>query len=200
MIHPDTELRFIHPDIGFGVVATRLIPKGAITWAQDELDQVFTPQRFRTLGPIFAEVLGKYSFLNVRGDYVLCWDLARYVNHSCNPTCLSPGYNFEFAVRDIQPGEELTDDYATLNLEGTFECHCGSSQCRGAVSGEDVYAQADHWDSVVREVFSLIAGQPQPLWPLVAEKEAVQAALAGTAEIASCRLNLRGYQTEHIRP
>ena len=80
MIHPDTELRFIHPDIGFGVVATRLIPKGTITWAQDELDQVFTPQRVDSLGSLFAKVLGKYSFVNGRGEHELCWDLARYVN------------------------------------------------------------------------------------------------------------------------
>lgn len=200
MIHPDTELRFIHPDIGFGVVATRLIPKGTITWAQGELDQVFTPQRLNSLGPIFANVLGKYSFVNGRGEYVLCWDLARYVNHSCAPTCLSAGYNFEIAVKDIQPGDELTDDYATLNLEGSFECSCRAHQCRSIVSEADIYAHADRWDAIVREVFPLIAGQPQPLWPLVAEKEEVQAALAGATEIASCRLNLRGYQKEHTRP
>ena len=32
MIHPDTELRFISPEIGFGVFATKLIPQGTITW------------------------------------------------------------------------------------------------------------------------------------------------------------------------
>lgn len=200
MIHPDTELRFIHPDIGFGVVATRLIPKGTITWAQDELDQVFTRQRRNSLGAIFAKVLDKYSFVNGHGEYVLCWDLARYVNHSCTPSCLSAGYNFEIAVKDIQPGEELTDDYATLNLEGTFECHCRTRDCRTTVSEADIYAYAERWDSIVREAFPLIAGQPQPLWPLVQEKEAVQAALAGETEIASCRMNLRGYMREHTRP
>jgi hypothetical protein len=194
MIHPDTELRFIHPDIGFGVVATRLIPKGTITWVQDELDQVFTAQRLSGLGPMFADVLGKYSFVNGRGEYVLCWDLARYVNHSCAPTCLSAGYNFEIAVRDIQPGEELTDDYATLNLEGSFECRCRTRQCRSTVREADIYAHADRWDAIAREAFPLIAGRPQPLWALVEEKEAVQAALRGAAEIASCKLNLRGFQ------
>jgi hypothetical protein len=199
MIHPDTELRFIHPDIGFGVVATRLIPKGTITWAQDELDQVFTPQRLNSLGPVFANDLGKYSFVNVCGEYVLCGDLARYIKHSCDPTCRSAAYNFESAVKDIQPGGELTDDYATLNLEGTFECRCRARQCRGTVSGEDIYAHANRWDGMVREAFPRIAGQPQPLWPLLAEKEEVQAALAGATEIALCRLNLRGYQGEYVQ-
>jgi hypothetical protein len=194
MIHPDTELRFIHPEIGFGVVATRLIPKGSITWVQDELDQVLTASRLGSLDRLFQETLHKYSFINGRGEYVLCWDLARYVNHSCHPTCLSAGYNFEIAVRDIEPGEELTDDYATLNLEGSFDCHCRVHQCRTTVSGDDIYRHSDRWDNIVREAFPQIEKVAQPLWPLVEEKEAVLAALAGTSEILSCRLNLRGFK------
>jgi hypothetical protein len=194
VIHPDTELRFVHRDIGFGVVATRLIPKGTITWVQDELDQVFPPSRVKDLGAVYEGMLRKYTFVNGRGEYILCWDLARYVNHSCDPSCLSGGYNFEIAVRDIHPGEELTDDYATLNLEGSFVCHCGASQCRGTVRDEDVYEHAEHWDSIVGAAFPLIGTTPQPLWSLVAEKDAVQEALSGRIGIASCKLNLRGYQ------
>jgi len=70
MVHPDTELRFIGPDIGFGVVATRLIPQGTIIWVQDALDQVLTPEQVRSLGPIYANVLTKYTFVNVRGEFV----------------------------------------------------------------------------------------------------------------------------------
>jgi hypothetical protein len=194
MIHPDTELRFIHPDIGFGVVATRLIPKGTITWVQDELDQVFQPSGIESLGLMYEAVLRKYSFVNGRGEYVLCWDLARYVNHSCRPSCLSAGYNFEIAVRDIHPGEELTDDYATLNLEGSFDCCCGQSDCRTTVREDDIYSHADRWDGIVRKAFPLIGKVAQPLWPLVAEKPAVEAALNGGNEILSCKLNLLGYQ------
>ena len=194
MIHPDTELRFIHPKIGFGVVATAPIPKGSITWVQDELDQVLTPQAFNRLGNIYADVVGKYSFVNVRGDYVLCWDLARFINHSCAPNCLSAGYNFEIAVRDILPGEQLTDDYATLNLEDRFECHCRTAECRGMVSGDDIHFYADRWDRQVRAAFAHIAQQPQPLWPLVEEKDAVLAALHDASQIASCRVNLRGFE------
>ncbi len=200
MIHPDTELRFIHPSIGFGVVATALIPKGTITWVQDELDQVLTPQEFDRLGAIYSPVVGKYSFVNVHGDYVLCWDLARYINHSCAPNCLSAGYNFEIAVRDIHPGEQLTDDYATLNLEGEFECYCESAHCRGTVRESDIHTHADWWDGQVRDAFPLIGSRPQPLWPLVAEKAAVKAALEDHSRIASCRINLRGFEGSHILP
>jgi uncharacterized protein len=194
MIHPDTELRFIHPDIGFGVVATRHIPKGTITWVQDELDQVFTAQKLDRLGELYEGTLRKYTFVNGRGEYVLCWDVARYINHSCHATCLSAGYNFEIAVRDIEPGEELTDDYATLNLEGSFDCRCGVRQCRTTIREQDIYAHAERWDSIVRDAFPLIQAVPQPLWPLVEEKEAVQSALSGASTIVSCKFNLRGYQ------
>lgn len=35
MIHPDTELRFINPEIGYGVFATQFIPRGTITWVRE---------------------------------------------------------------------------------------------------------------------------------------------------------------------
>jgi hypothetical protein len=146
-----------------------------------------------SLGSVYEAMLHKYTFVNARGEYILCWDLARYVNHSCNPACLSAGYNFEIAVRDIHPGEELTDDYATLNMEGSFPCHCGAPQCRGTVREGDIFTHAERWDTVVGEAFPLIRTIPQPLWPLVAEKDTVQAALSDKNTIASCKLNLRGY-------
>jgi hypothetical protein len=52
MIHPDTELRFINEKIGHGVVATKFIPKGTITWVLDKLDRVFTSIRTATLRAI----------------------------------------------------------------------------------------------------------------------------------------------------
>jgi uncharacterized protein len=192
MVHPDTELRFVNFEIGFGVFATRLIPRGAITWVQDELDRVLTPEKVRQLGPNYAAVLAKYSYVNRWGESVLCWDLARYMNHSCTPSCLSPGYNFELAIRDIAPGEELTDDYATLNLSGSFKCFCRGPACRNTIREDDFFTLADQWDQAVREVFPLMAKVPQPLWDLVKEKQEVQTALAG-GEIASCKLNLRGF-------
>src|SRR5262249_16020897 len=133
------------------------------------------------------------SFVNPVGDLVLCWDLARYVNHSCRPTCLSAGYDFELAIRDIYPGEELTDDYGTLNLDANFECRCGFDDCRRVIRPDDPLKYAEVWEAVVAERFTLIGAVNQPLWPLVKEKREVQLALAGDAPIASCRLN-------HFRP
>jgi hypothetical protein len=61
------------------------------------------------------------------------------VNHSCDPTCGLAGATLLVARRDIEPGEELTFDYATCDAEpyDEFECLCGTSQCRGKVTGYD---------------------------------------------------------------
>jgi hypothetical protein len=40
LIHPDSELRFINPVMGYGLFATKTIPKGTVTWVGDPLDLV----------------------------------------------------------------------------------------------------------------------------------------------------------------
>jgi hypothetical protein len=111
------------------------------------------------------------------------------VNHSCNPTCRSAGYDFELAVRDIAPGEELTDDYGSLNLEYNFSCSCGLPECRGLIRPNDLLSYGDQWDRLLVEPFRRIAAVPQPLWQFLEEKAPVEAALAGSSPIASVRAN-----------
>lgn len=189
MLHPDTELRYIDAAIGYGVFATAPIPCGTITWVRDDLDQAFSPDQVSAMPALYTGVLEKYCFRDSSGDWILCWDLARYLNHSCDPTCLSAGYDFEIAVRDIAPGEELTDDYATLNPEEPFACLCGAENCRRMIRPEDAERLAEEWDYRVRRVFPRVGQTPQPLWAFVREAEEVEAALR-TGEVASCRRHL----------
>src|SRR5262245_7441225 len=116
MVHPDTELRFINETMGYGVFATLSIPKGTITWVRDNFDQTFKPGEVKLMEPAYQKIIEDYSYIDARGMIVLCWDHARYFNHSCAANCLAGGYDFELAIRDIRAGEELTDDYGTLNL------------------------------------------------------------------------------------
>jgi hypothetical protein len=189
MIHPHTELRFINEKIGYGVVATQMIPRGTITWVRDEFDQAFAATKIERMLPLYQDLAAKYCFVDARGDYILCWDLARYLNHSCEPSCRSAGYDFELAVRDIAPGEELTDDYGSLNLEYDFVCFCQTPLCREKIRPDDLARYADGWDHIVAEPFRLIHTVSQPLWPLVKEKDVVEAVLANRLPIASCRQN-----------
>ncbi len=185
MIHPHTEVRFINEVIGYGVVATRPIPAGTITWALDPLDRRMSADEASWLPAESAALLDRYSFVNGAGERILCWDHAKLVNHSCEATCLSPGFAFEIAVRDIEPGEQLTDDYASLNLDEPFACHCESPRCRGTVHPHDFDVLAPMWDAQIQLVFSLIAAVDQPLWPFVTEPHDVSAGVVDPARIPS---------------
>ena len=61
------------------------------------------------------------------------------LNHSCEPSCGLMGGTVLVARRDIEPGEELTFDYATCDTSDydEFSCACGASTCRGTVTGRD---------------------------------------------------------------
>jgi len=163
MIHPDTEIRFINDLVGYGVVATKLIPKGTITWVQDELDRIYTPLEVKQLSPLMREYLETYCFMNAKGEKVLCWDYAKYVNHSFKPSCFSTAYDFEFALRDIHPGEQLTDDYGYLNLETPFEAADEGTE-RKVVYPDDLVTYHKQWDEMIKDNLpSIFAEKHQPL-------------------------------------
>lgn len=193
MLHPHTELRYIGPEVGYGVFATRRIPRGTITWVQDRLDQVINPN-----DPNFADYppgLERYSFRNNQGNYVLCWDLARFVNHNCQPNCLSPGMDFEIAVRDIEVDEEVTNDYGSLNLEFEMDCHCGALNCRRKTRPEDFENHSHGWDQLLREAFPGVAQVEQPLWRWLSEPDFVRACLRDANLVPSIR---RHYFTTNV--
>jgi uncharacterized protein len=178
MIHPHTELRFVAPTIGWGVFATQPIPRGTITWALDVLDQRFTDAQIAAMPSYAQQQLETYSYLDRQGLNVLCWDHARFVNHSCAANMLSVGYEFEIAVRDIAAGEELTDDYGTLNPTEPFRCLCGARDCRGQVLPTDKLQFGEVWNRLAREAFFLMQTVPQPLWEVLIEREEIEEALA----------------------
>ncbi len=162
MMHPDTEIRFINEEMGYGVVATRFIPKGTITWVQDELDRIFTARQVEKMIPATQEMVDKYSFRNNKGDYVLCWDIAKYVNHSFRANCLSTAYDFELAVRDIHPGEQLTDDYGYLNVTEPFKAQDEGTE-RHTVYPDDLLKYHKIWDGQLSEAFQFFQAVDQPL-------------------------------------
>jgi uncharacterized protein (DUF433 family) len=170
MIHPHTELKFISPAKGFGVVATKLIPKGTITWVLDPLDQVFSPQSIRELDPVFREIIYTYSYRDKNGNFVLCWDHSRFINHSFHSNCLSTAYNFELAIRDILPGEELTDDYGYLNLTEPFNCLREEGTHRQQALPDDLLNFYPIWDSQLIEAFKYFNRVDQPLQSMIEKK------------------------------
>ena len=60
------------------------------------------------------------------------------VNHSCEPNCGVEGKLKIVAMRDIEPGEEITFDYAmSESSDYKIACNCGKSACRGIITGND---------------------------------------------------------------
>jgi len=169
MIHPKTELKFINNDIGYGVIATEFIPAGTITWALDKLDREFSPLDFQTMDSIYQDILDTYTFRNNNGNLVLCWDNGRFVNHSFNSNCLSTAYDFEIAIRDIHPGEQLTDDYGYLNVSKPFR-GIDEGTKRKVVYPDDLLKYSKIWDKKLLKVFYKIPKLHQPLKQLISEE------------------------------
>lgn len=190
MIHPHTELQFINKEIGYGVVATALIPAGTITWVLDRLDREFSQKELESLEPIYQNILDTYTFRDNRGRYILCWDNARYVNHSFNSNCLTTAYDFELAIRDIQIGEQLTDDYGYLNLPAPFRGMDEGTK-RKVVYPDDLLKYYKIWDNKLENVFHKIPQLPQPLRSLVKEPiwEKITQIAAGKAKMDSIKNN-----------
>lgn len=167
MIHPNTELKFISNEIGYGVVATEFIPSGTITWVLDKLDREFSPIEFQSMAPIYQNILDYYTFRNNNGNYVLCWDNGRYVNHSFNSNCLTTAYDFEIAIKDIFPGEQLTDDYGYLNIPRPFR-GINEGTKRKVVYPDDLLKYYKIWDKKLLKVFNHIPKLNQALKELIA--------------------------------
>jgi hypothetical protein len=190
MIHPDTELRFISSEIGYGVVATKFIPAGTITWVLDRLDREFTPLELQQMDSNYQNILDTYTFRNNKGNYILCWDNGRYVNHSFNSNCLTTAYDFELAIRDIQPGEQLTDDYGYLNIPLPFRAADEGTR-RKIVYPDDLLKYYKVWDKKIEKVFGNITKLQQPLRPLLTEGlwDRVERIVAGKEELESILTN-----------
>ena len=162
MIHPDTELRFVSPEVGHGVFAKADIPKGTIVYVQDALDIEIPIDSPLLKKPEYKHVIKRYSYFE-RGNYIISWDIEKYLNHSCNSNRLTTGYGFEIAVRDIKRDEELTDDYGALNMDYDFHCKCGSHNCRSSISRRDFKKYSKEWDEKIQVALQQFKGIEQPL-------------------------------------
>jgi len=108
------------PIHGFGVFATEPIVKGAPVWRfAPGLDMAFDASIVDTLPAHVRTFFSHYGYLdrNVQ-RIILCFDDARFVNHSDMPNVATDyaldAYGVDVALRDIVAGEELTMNYANF--------------------------------------------------------------------------------------
>lgn len=170
MIHPNTVLKFVSETIGYGVYATRDIPEGSIVYVKDSLELIITPTDYLLHTPEMKTVVDKYSYIDEKGNRIISWDFAKYVNHCCNCNTISTGYGFEIAIRDIKAGEQITDEYGIFNLDQEMTLVCGEQNCRKIIKPVDFDIYYQDWDAKIKNSIGKLFEVEQPLMPFVEEQ------------------------------
>ncbi len=121
----------------FGLFTTRLIRKGALIWELDEPTYIW--KEIMLWPEERLRAFKRYGFQCGVDRYSLAEGTSREANHSCDPNTWWAGSDSIVARRDIRPGEEVTYDYSTCDIDLVFEmdCNCGSPSCRGKISNRD---------------------------------------------------------------
>jgi uncharacterized protein len=130
---------------GLGVFAAKQIPKGAriIEYVGERVSHDEADRRYEE-----KDANDSHTFLFIVDsktviDAGVDGNDARFFNHSCDPNCESTVEKrrvFIEALRDIEPGTELTYDYQIhredddpANIDEVFACRCGFPNCRGTM-------------------------------------------------------------------
>mgnify|MGYP005864027901 FL=1 len=147
---------------GQGVYAAEFIPAGSkvIEYIGELVDKEESERRAWAQHAV-AEETGEASVyiftLNKRWDIDgnVPWNTARLINHSCEPNCeawVEGKSIFLYALRDIEPGEELSFDYGfDIECYEDHPCRCGSDNCVGYI------VSREQWDELREKLGKLSA-------------------------------------------
>jgi SET domain-containing protein len=130
---------------GLGVFALRGIARGTrvVEYLGERISHAEADRRYR-----HKDALDNHTFLFIVDartviDAGIGGNEARFVNHACEPNCMSVIENrrvFIDAIRTIAAGEELTYDYQIQreanyppDVDTIFACRCGFARCRGTM-------------------------------------------------------------------
>ncbi|MDX1679514.1 MAG: SET domain-containing protein-lysine N-methyltransferase [Akkermansiaceae bacterium] len=137
---------------GRGVYATTFIPKEAkiIEYVGEMIDKEESDRRGNNQhehaqatgdAAVYIFTLNKHYDL----DGNVPWNTARLINHSCDPNCeawIDDDRVFIHALRDIQPGEELSFDYGfDIDCYEEHPCRCGKPNCVGYIVSQDEWPE-----------------------------------------------------------
>ena len=109
---------------GLGLFADEFIPKGTLIWKfTPGFDMRFTKDQINRFPAEVRKYIKTYCWLSKKSDmYCFCSDDGKYFNHSKEPNSLSKYHKDEEevitkAIKDIQKGEEITDDYSSFEKD-----------------------------------------------------------------------------------
>ena len=130
---------------GKGVYAREFIPAGTrvVEYWGERITEAEGDERY----PYDPEVPYHTFLFKIDDDLLLDagshGNIARWINHSCDPNCesiIEDERIFIDAIRDIHPGEELTYDYHfivperhTAKVKKRYPCICGADNCKGTM-------------------------------------------------------------------
>jgi hypothetical protein len=125
---------------GWGAIASADIPAGQfiVEYVGEIIDEEEQDKRLEE-----AKVRGEahYYMMEIDANQIIDArvksNLARFLNHSCEPNAELQRWSVEgftrigiFATKDIKKGEEVAYDYQFFSSEETL-CRCGAEKCRG---------------------------------------------------------------------
>ena len=124
---PSRLYRIARSSTGLGLFATRPIKRAAYI-------ATYRGRRISTEDADRREARGARYMFALNGRWTIDgssrWNVARYINHSCQPNAKPVGRNGGIvivALRRIEPGEEITFDYGREYVDYFFEsggCRC----------------------------------------------------------------------------
>ncbi|HEU4413717.1 MAG TPA: SET domain-containing protein-lysine N-methyltransferase [Candidatus Angelobacter sp.] len=127
---------------GAGVYTTAAIKKGARI-----LEYTGPRLPSKQCEGMYADTEVTYLFAMDDGKTIIDgFGIAAFVNHTCDPNCETDQIDdriWILALRDIEPGEELTYDYNLFDGEPGEQapCYCGMKGCRKTMFSEEEVAR-----------------------------------------------------------
>lgn len=120
---------------GYGCYATQLFRKGyKITeYVGEHISRREIKRRLQGAKRIHICAIDSYWAI----DGSVGGNGTQYLNHSCNPNAFVKvirGRIYFYALRNIEPGEEITLDYVVSWHDDKTKCSCGAPNCRGTIN------------------------------------------------------------------
>ena len=129
---------------GWGLRSSETIKKGQ--FVIEYVGELITMEEYRNR--MAADQLAgqeNYYYLTIDRDRMIDagpkGNLARFMNHSCDPNCITQKWTVNgdtrvglFAIKDVGPGTELTFNYQFETVgDDKKKCMCGAANCSGLI-------------------------------------------------------------------
>ena len=102
---------------GLGLFADQFIPAGTTIWQyHEEIDREISLEVVDAMPEVTREYMKKYAWVE-KNTFIISIDNTQFINHSYTPNCIpSDDEETMIAARDINIGEEITENYKTYDV------------------------------------------------------------------------------------